>query len=83
MKGIDIRASDVSGQKTLAVRNVDGDSTIGELVNSLLPSMRLPDNTRYRAHLEREGRALNASESVGDALLEDDHIVLQPDIDAG
>jgi hypothetical protein len=33
--------------------------------------------------LEREGRHLRGAETVGDALLEDDEIVLTPDIDAG
>jgi hypothetical protein len=37
----------------------------------------------YTARLNREGRQLNASERVGDALVEQDEIVLAPSIDAG
>jgi hypothetical protein len=37
----------------------------------------------YSARLDREGRHLNSSEIVGDALKEGDEIVLTPNIDAG
>jgi hypothetical protein len=33
--------------------------------------------------LEREGRHLNGSETVGDALMEGDELTLTPNIDAG
>ena len=78
-----IQASDVSLQKTLTVSNVQGDSSVGEVVTSLLAQMKLPPNNKYRAKLGREERYLQSSELVGDALRPGDHIVLEPDIDAG
>jgi hypothetical protein len=37
----------------------------------------------YHARLDREGRHLQSSELVGQALQEGDRVVLQPNIDAG
>jgi hypothetical protein len=84
-----VRASDVSGQRTVRASSVSRQATVGDLVQGLLAKMRLPRNDSsgrpltYRARLEREGRHLNGGERVGEALREDDHIVLQPNIDAG
>lgn len=86
---ISLLASDVSGQKKVKAGAVPPDATIGELVQGLLAKMGLATNDAqghpltYRALLEREGRHLNGSEIVGDALRQDDHIVLHPNIDAG
>ncbi len=88
-QGIGLQASDVSGQRRVNVRGVSPDSTVGELVKGLLERMRLPRNDSggrpltYHARLEREGRHLNGSETVGQALQEGDQVVLQPNIDAG
>jgi hypothetical protein len=84
-----LRVSDVSGQKNVRASAVPRSSTIGELVDGLLARMGLaridaegrPLN--YYARLEREGRHLNGSEIVGDALEEDDELTLTPNIDAG
>jgi hypothetical protein len=84
-----LRASDVSGQKTVRASAVPGDATVGELVQGLLAKMGLSRHDvegrplDYNARLEREGRHLNRSEIVGDALKEGDEIVLTPNIDAG
>ncbi len=84
-----IQASDVLGQNVANVSNIPADSTVHELVQGLLPRMRLPRmdpegrSLTYRARLEREGRHLNGDEVVGDALQPDDRIVLQPNIMAG
>jgi hypothetical protein len=83
-----IQASDVSGQKVVSVRDIPADATVGELIRGLLDKMDLPQNEggrplTYHARLEREGRHLQASELVGEALQEEDKIVLQPNIDAG
>jgi len=73
----------------MRVSDVSSDSTVRELVQGLLARMRLVDKDvegrpiEYRARLEREGRHLHDSELVGDALLPDDEIVLQPKINAG
>jgi hypothetical protein len=84
-----LQVSDVSGQKSVKAPAVPAYSTVGELIQGLLMRMGLARNDvegrplTYRVRLEREGRLLTGSEVVGDALKEDDHIVLQPNIDAG
>jgi hypothetical protein len=86
---IALRVSDVSGQKSVKASAIPAYSTVGELVNGLLAKMGLKRQDvegrplEYRARLEREGRHLNGAELVGDALKNEDHIVLQPDIHAG
>ncbi len=86
---IDVRVADVSGQKHAEAKGVPADSTVGELIHGLLTRMNLPRNDvsgrplTYKARLDREGRHLRASETVGEALQENDRIVLQPDVDAG
>lgn len=89
-KGICIRARDVSRQKLVQVEDLSHDMTIGELVQGLLSNgMCLPQRDvagrplNYHARHEREGRHLHASERVGDALQDNDEIVLQPQITAG
>lgn len=82
-----IRATDVSGQKTVRFR-VGRDSAIGDLVSRLLSPLDLQpevDGRRlsYTARLEREGRHLSSAEKVSDALEEDDQIMVSPTIDAG
>ncbi len=86
---LNLLAQDVTKQKKMRVSDVSSDSTVRELVQGLLARMRLVDKDvegrpiEYRARLEREGRHLHDSELVGDALLPDDEIVLQPKINAG
>jgi hypothetical protein len=87
--GIAVQVSDVSGQKTFKVNDVPADANVGELIQGMLSQMNLPQNDvsghplTYHARLEREGRHLHASERVGEALQTGDHVVLQPNIDAG
>jgi hypothetical protein len=84
-----LEISDVSGQKVFAVSNAPADGTVGELVHAMLGKMNLPKNDSsgaplsYQARLEREGRHLNSSEKIGDALEVGDRLTLQPNIDAG
>ena len=84
-----LRVSDVSGQKAVRASAVPSTFTIGELVQGLIERMGLARNDvegrplNYQARLDREGRHLNGRETVGDALREDDEIVLTPNIDAG
>ena len=86
---ISLNVSDVSGQRRSSVRGVPYDSTVGELVDGLLPRMNLSrrDNggqsVSYHALLEREGRHLNRSEIVGETIWPGDTLVLQPEIVAG
>ena len=84
-----LTVSDVSEQKVKNVKEIRRKSTVGEMIEGLLPTLRLPANDvqgrplTYHARLEREERHLHASELVGDALETGDRIVLQPNIDAG
>jgi hypothetical protein len=84
-----LRVSDISGQKTVRAPAVPAGFTVGELVQRLIAKMGLSRNDvqgrplNYQARLDREGRHLYGSETVGDALREDDEIVLTPNIDAG
>jgi hypothetical protein len=86
---IPLEISDVSGQKVFSVANAPAGNTVGELVREMLGKMNLPRNDAsgapltYQARLEREGRHLNASERIGDALERGDRLTLQPNIDAG
>jgi hypothetical protein len=87
-RGLTIQASDISGQKVVTVRDIPLDSTIGLLIDDLVHRMELIGRTDgrptvYTARLDREGRHLNASERVSDALEPGDKLVLTPDIDAG
>ncbi len=87
-KPLTLRVTDVSGQKLFRARDISPDSTVGELIVSLPSRMGLVEKTNghpiaYTARLEREGRQLNASERIGDALQEDDRLVIAPSIDAG
>lgn len=84
-----LRVSDVSGQKTVQAPAVPASFTVGELVDRLIAKMGLSANDtegrplKYQARLDREGRHLHSTETVGDALREGDRLVLTPNIDAG
>ncbi len=84
-----LEVSDVSGQKRMTVDEVTEGSTVGQLVERFLEEMDLMREDgdgrplSYHARLEREGRHLHAAERAGDALQSGDHLVLQPNIDAG
>jgi len=86
---ISLHARDVSNQKRRTVNAVPCDATVGELTEALVGKMGLPERDvegrplSYHVRLEREGRHLHASETVGDALKTEDDIVLQPNIMAG
>lgn len=88
-ENLTLTVTDVSEQKVKHVKEISPRSTVGELIEGLLPALRLPANDvegrplTYHARLEREGRHLHASEIVGDALETGDRVVLQPNIDAG
>jgi hypothetical protein len=84
-----LRVSDVSGQKHVHAPAVPHGFTVRELVQRLVQKMGLTPNDvdgrpiAYQARLEREGRHLHGTEQVGDALRDEDEIVLTPNIDAG
>jgi hypothetical protein len=86
---IKLRIRDASRQK-MAEADAPADSSVGELIQGLVRSrMKLPEHDpegrplNYHARLEREGRHLHSSERVGDALRNEDEVVLQPNIQAG
>ena len=83
-----LHVADMSGQREYVARNVSKDASWGETMGSILANMALPKNTpagpsAWSAHLERESRHLHASEIVGDALVDGDKVVLQPEVNAG
>ena len=86
---IPLEVSDVSDQRIFSISNAPAANTVGELVHEMIAKMNLPRNDAsgapltYQARSEREGRHLNASEVIGDALKSGDRLTLQPNIDAG
>jgi hypothetical protein len=88
---LDILASDVTGQTVVNVGIDAGDRemSVGELLDGLVPRMKLPRlgnggrPLTYHARLEREGRHLHATEVVGEALQSKDRLMIQPTIEAG
>lgn len=84
-----LTARDASGQRKYAVRELRADTTVQELIRGLVPRMGLPteDSTgmpqAFHAFLERDGRHLRATDTVGEALKNEDEIVLHPDVQAG
>jgi hypothetical protein len=86
---LDLFARDMTGQKRFRLSKVPIQSSVGEIVRSAVARMGLGAQDRdgrdldYRARNEREGRQIQNSELVGDALRPDDEIVLTPRISAG
>ena len=86
---LEVQATDVTGQKRVRAKRVRMESTMRELVEDLLPRLQLPTQDSsgrpltYHARLDREGRHVHASEVVGEALLPNDTLTLQPNVDAG
>jgi hypothetical protein len=87
--GIALKVSDVSAQKMANLKDVPREATVAELVSGLLRELNLPEQDvegrplTYGVRRQRGGLHLHASERVGEALLPGDHIVLQPNVDAG
>jgi hypothetical protein len=86
---LDLRARDATGQRRYAVKAVERDTTVRELVQGLVGQMGLPSEDAsgtpqvFHAFLERDGRHLNSAETVGEALEDGDEVVLHPDVQAG
>ena len=87
--GLDLYASDASGQRRFSVSNFPRTARIRDLVKSLIPQMGLSSNDTagrpldYQAFSRRENCHLRGSDTVGKALLDGDEISLLPDIQAG
>lgn len=86
---LNLTARDATGQRKFSVRDLPGDTSVQELIRGLVPQMGLPseDSTgtpqAFHAFLERDGRHLQSSETVGEVLRDQDEIVLHPDVQAG
>jgi hypothetical protein len=86
---VDLKVRDATGQRAHQIRNLDGGTTVGELVDGLVDRLGLSANDAngaaqvFHAFGLREGRHLHASERVGDALQDGDELMLQPDVQAG
>jgi molybdopterin converting factor small subunit len=86
---LDLRAKDVTGTKRVNVSSADPEATIRELTQGLLRRMGLvrEDTSgqpiEWQLRGEREGRNLMDAELIGDALQQNDEIVLMPKIHAG
>jgi len=88
---LDISATDVTGQTVVNIGIDAGDRemSIGELIDALVPRMKLPRfgnggrPLTYHARLDREGRHLHPSELAGEALQAQDRLTIQPTINAG
>ena len=84
-----LTASDVAGQRQATLRGVPVDSTVGQVLDELMPMMNLSRRTSdgrdlvVEARLDRLGRNLRRSEIVRDSLQHEDHLVLHPRIMAG
>lgn len=84
-----LSAADVTGQKLVRLHDVKASCSVGEMLDGMLPRMRLHqvdhngNPVQYEVRLEREGRHLHRSERVGDVLEEADHLVVHPRIVAG
>ena len=87
--GLDLYASDASGQRKFSISNFPRTARIRDLVKTLVPQMGLSSNDTagrpldYQAFSRRENCHLRGSDTVGKALLDGDEISLLPDIQAG
>ena len=87
--GLNLFASDASGQRKFSVSNFPRTARIGDLVKSLIPQMGLSSKDTggrplaYQAFSRREHSHLRGSDTVGKVLLDGDEILLMPDIQAG
>ena len=83
-----ITATDLTGSKRVRYK-APMDSTMGDLIEELLPRLRLPSQDSagraltYHARVNRLGRHAHSSELVGDTLVQGDGISLHPNVEAG
>jgi len=87
--GVSVLVRDISGQKRQRVSGIPKDATAEEFVSGLVASLRLKttgsqgEPLTYQARLDREGRHLQPSERLADAIRDDDEIALIRNVDAG
>jgi len=84
-----LHVTDVSGQKQARVPEVPVDANVADVVREIAQQMNLPNTDpsgrpiQWLARREREGERLNGSAIVREVLVNDDKIVLQPNLEAG
>ena len=87
--GLDLFASDASGQRKFSITNFPSTAKIRDLIKTLIPQMGLSsDDTNgrpldYQAFSKREQCHLRGSDTVGKVLQDGDELSLLPDIQAG
>lgn len=87
--GLDLFASDASGQRKFSINNFPRTARIRDLIKALIPQMGLNTSDtagrtlNYQAFSRREQCHLRGSDVVGGALQDGDEISLLPDIQAG
>ncbi len=85
---VQLQVTDVSRQKKYTIPYIPKDSTVRELVQDVVPLMRLPRNDTkgrplvYQTLHERAGRHLHSSEKLADVVEIGDRLVLTPSIEA-
>jgi len=84
-----LNARDASGQRRVVLKSVRTDSTVEELVWGLMRRLGLPEKDStgmpqaFHAFHERSGRHLLPSQTIGESLVNDDELILHPDVQAG
>ena len=87
--GLDLYASDASGQRKFSVSNFPRTGKVADLIKSLIPQMGLSSNDSagrplaYQAYSRSDHRHLRSTDTVGEALLDGEEISILPDIQAG
>ncbi len=87
--GLDLFASDASGQRKFSVKNFPRTATVHDLLESLIPQMGLSANDpngrplNYQAFSRDEHLHLRSTDTIGEALKSGEEISVLPDIMAG
>ncbi len=87
--GLDLYASDASGQRKFSVSNFPRTAKIRDLIKTLIPQMGLSAKDTnggaldYQAFSKREHCYLRGSDTVGKVLQDGDELSVLPDIQAG
>jgi hypothetical protein len=88
MESMTLEVEDFTGQVRRRARGIPRDATVGEFVNSCTHELRLPDiDVQGRpiiyGAIASNGDVLNATDRVGDVLVEKDVVTLTKAVTAG
>jgi hypothetical protein len=87
--GLNLFASDASGQRTFSVNNFPRTARVRDLIKALIPRMGLSGKDSsgrpldYQAFSKRESCHLRGSDTLERVLQDGDEVSLLPDIQAG